>query len=171
MERRIEAMIGTKMQEALNEQIKHELESGYLYLSVAGYFHSQGLDGMAGWMRVQAHEEFVHAMKFFDHIKERGGRIELAVLAKPKNEWASPLAAFQDAYRHEQFITSKITALIELAAKETDFAVRPLLHWFVEEQIEEEASTSQVVQMLERIGSSGSGLVMLDRELGKRTAE
>ncbi len=164
-------MINARMQEALNEQIKHELESGYLYLSVAAYFHSEGLDGMARWMRVQAHEEFNHAMKFFDHIKERAGRIELLALTKPKKEWSSPLDAFQDAYHHEQFITSKINALIELAAKEADFAVRPLLHWFVEEQIEEEASTSQVVQMLERIGSSGSGLVMLDRELGKRERE
>jgi ferritin len=161
-------MISARMQDALNEQIKHELESAYLYMSVAAYFHSEGLDGMAGWMRVQAHEEFKHAMKFFDHIKERAGRIELAALAKPKTQWSSPVEAFQDAYRHEQFITAKINALVDLAAKETDYAVRPLLDWFVVEQIEEEASTSQVVQMLERIGSSGSGLVMLDRELGKR---
>lgn len=164
-------MIGKKMQDALNEQIKHELESAYLYLSVAAYFHSGGLDGMAHWMRLQAQEEVGHAMKFFDHIKERDGNIELLALAKPKTEWPSPLAAFQDAYQHEQFVTSTINALVELAAKEPDYAVRPLLQWFVEEQIEEEASTSSVVQTLERIGDSGNGLVMLDRELGKRTPE
>ncbi|MFH1010106.1 MAG: ferritin [bacterium] len=164
-------MIGAKMQEALCEQIKHELESAYLYLAMAAHFHSQGLDGMAHWMRVQAQEEIAHAMKFFDHIQERGGRIELLALAKPKKEWPSALVAFQEAYQHEQFITSKIHALIELATKEIDHAMGPVLHWFVDEQIEEEASTSQIAQMLERIGSSGSGLVMLDHELGSRKGE
>jgi len=164
-------VIGARMQDALNEQIKHELESAYLYLAMAAHFHSEGLEGMAHWMRVQAKEEVAHAMKFFDHIQERGGRIELLALAKPKKEWPSALVAFQEAYQHEQFITSKIHALIELTAKEVDHAVGPLLHWFVDEQIEEEASTSQIAQMLERIGSSGSGLVMLDKELGKRKDE
>lgn len=162
-------MISKKMQDAMNEQIKHELESAYLYLSVAAYFHSLGLDGMAQWMRVQTQEEMVHAMKFFDHIRDRDGRIELLALARPKEEWSSPLAAFQDAYEHEKFITSKINALAKLAAEEADYAANTLLHWFSDEQVEEEASTSKVTHMLERIGDSGTGLIMLDRELGNRT--
>lgn len=162
-------MIGKKMQEAINEQIKHELESAYLYLSMVAYFHSEGLDGMAQWMRAQTQEELMHAMKFFDHIRDRNGRVELLPLAQPKREWTSPLQAFQEAYQHEQFISSKIDGLVKLAAAEGDHPASILLQWFVTEQVEEEASTSKVAQMLERIGDSGHGLVMLDRELGTRS--
>jgi ferritin len=162
-------MISTKMQDVMNEQIKHELESAYIYLSMAAYFHSVGLDGMAQWMRVQTQEEMVHAMKFFDHIRDRDGRVKLLPLAQPKAEWSSPLAAFQDAYEHEKFITSKINALVKIAAEEADYPASVLLQWFTTEQVEEEASTSKVAQTLERIGDSGSGLIMLDRELGTRT--
>jgi ferritin len=162
-------MISKKMQDAMNEQIKHELESAYLYLSMAAYFHSAGLDGMAQWMRVQTQEEMVHAMKFFDHIRDRDGRVELLALTQPKKEWASPLAAFQDAYEHEKFVTSRINDLVKTATEESDYASSELLQWFTTEQIEEEASTSRVAQALERIGDSGSGLIMLDRELSKRT--
>jgi len=162
-------MIGKKMQEAINEQIKHELESAYLYLSMVAYFHSEGLDGMAQWMRAQTQEELVHAMEFFDHIRDRDGKVELLPLAQPKREWTSPLQAFQEAYQHEQFISSKIDGLVKLAAAEGDHPASILLQWFVTEQVEEEASTSKVAQMLERIGDSGHGLVMLDRELGTRS--
>jgi ferritin len=162
-------MINEKIQEAFNEQIKHELESAYLYLSVAAYFHSLGLDGMAQWMRVQSQEEMVHAMKFFDHIRERDGTVELHALAEPKRKWASPLEAFQDAYKHEQFITSKINELVKLAREEDDLPAGVLLQWFVTEQVEEEASASKVAQMVERVGDSGHGILMLDRELGART--
>jgi len=162
-------MISKKMQDVMNEQIKHELGSAYIYLSMAAYFHSIGLDGMAQWMRVQTQEEEVHAMKFFDHIKDRGGRAELLPLAQPKKEWPSPLVAFQEAYEHEQFITSKINDLVKIAAEEGDHPASVLLHWFITEQVEEEASTSRVAQTLERIGDSGQGLIMLDRELGERT--
>lgn len=161
-------MIGEKIQTAFNEQIKYELESDYLYLSMAAYFHSLVLDGMAHWMKKQANEEFGHAMKFFDHITNRGGRIVLHPLDKPKAEWASPLQVWQEAYKHEQDITARINRLVKLAKEENDYASTPLLNWFVDEQIEEEASTSKVAQMLERVGPSGAGLVMLDKELGKR---
>ena len=162
-------MISKKIQQALNEQINHEIGSAYLYLSMAAYFGSAGFDGMAQWMHVQAHEEYIHAMKFFNHILERDGKVELLELTKPKAKWATPLAAFQDAYKHEKFITSKIHALVELAMKEGDHAAGILLQWFVTEQVEEEATASKVVQMLERIGDSGNGMFMLDKELGNRT--
>lgn len=162
-------MISKKMQDAMNEQIKHELESAYLYLSMAAYFHSLGLDGMAQWMRVQTQEEMAHAMKFFDHLKDRDSRVELFTLSQPKKEWSSSLAAFQEAYEHEKFITSRINDLVKIAAEESDHPASVLLQWFTTEQVEEEASTSRVAQMLERVGDSGTGLIMLDRELGKRT--
>jgi len=163
-------MIGKRMQDAINEQIKHELESAYLYLSMVAYFEAIGAEGMAQWMRVQTQEEVGHAMRFFDHITERDGRVELLELAKPLKEWASPLAAFKAAYEHEQFITGKINDLVKIAAEEGDHAANIMLQWFVTEQVEEEASTSRVVQMLGRVGDSGTGLLMLDRELGARVA-
>jgi ferritin len=161
-------MIGKKIQDGFNAQIQHELASSYLYLSMAAYFHSIGFDGFAQWMRVQTKEEEVHAMKFFDHLRDRGARIELEELPKPKFKWASPLETFKAAYAHEQFITGKINGLYKLAEKEGDYAAKVLLDWFVKEQVEEEASASSIVQLLERIQDSGSGLIMLDRELGKR---
>ena len=161
-------MIGKKMQDAINEQIKEELGSAYIYLSMEAYFHSKGLDGMAHWMRAQTQEEMMHAMKFLDHIVGRDGKVELLALDQPKIEWSSPLEAFQDAYKHEQYITGRIDNLVKLAAEENDNAAAIMLQWFVTEQVEEEASTSKVAQMLEMIGDSGHGLIMLDRELGAR---
>lgn len=161
-------MIGSKVQAAFNQQIKEELASAYLYLAMAAYFHSQNLDGMAEWMQAQAHEEHEHAMKFFNHIVDRGGRVELAGLDQPRKDWDSPLSAFEEGYRHEQYITGKINSLYQLAISEGDNPGAVMLQWFVAEQVEEEASFSKVVEQLKMIGNSGSGLIMLDRELGKR---
>lgn len=161
-------MISEKVRKAINEQIKHELESAYIYLSMTAYFSAAGLDGMAQWMRIQTKEEVEHAMKFFDHILERGGRVELQPLKPLKTDWSSPLEAFHDAYEHEQFITGKINDLVKLAREEGDEPAGILLQWFVTEQVEEEANASKIVQMLERIGDAGHGLLMIDRELGKR---
>jgi ferritin len=119
-------------------------------------------------MRVQTQEELMHAMKFFDHITERDGRAELLALDQPKLEWSSPLNAFQEAYKHEQYITARIDDLVKLAADESDNPAAIMLQWFVSEQVEEEASTSKVAQTLEMIGDSGHGLIMLDRELSAR---
>lgn len=161
-------MMNEKIQSAFNEQIKHELESEHLYLSMAAYFHSVNLDGFAKWMRVQASEERKHAMKFFEHIYDRGGRVHLTALGQPKGEWSSPLNVFEDAYKHEVFITDKINSLVKLAQGTQDYASTPLLNWFEDEQIEEENSTFKIVEKLKMIGTSGAGLVMLDKELGKR---
>ncbi len=164
-------MIGKRMEQALNEQIKHELESAYLYLGMVAYFQAEGLDGMAGWMEVQAQEEIAHAMRFFRYINERGGRVELKALAQPQKEWASPLEAFRAAYEHERFITGKINDLLKIAEEEDDNAAEIMLQWFVTEQVEEESSTKRVVDLLARVGDSGHGLIMVDRELGTRRAE
>ncbi len=162
-------MISKKIEKAFNEQIKNELESAYIYLSMAAYFHSAGLDGMAQWMRVQTQEELVHAMKFFDHIRDRNGKVNLLDLKQLKTEWSSPLDAFQDALKHEQFITGKINDLAMLAREEGDEPAGVFLQWFVKEQVEEEANATKNVQLLEQVGDSGPGLIMADRELGKRT--
>ena len=163
------AMIDKKMQDALNEQIKWELYSAYLYLSMSAHFASINLVGFANWMRVQAQEELSHAMKFYDYVIERGGKINLLAVDAPPVKWASPLAAFKNAYEHEQHVTSRINDLVSLALKIKDHATHILLQWFVTEQVEEEASADGVVQQLKLIGKDSSGLFMLDRELGQRT--
>ena len=161
-------MIGERLNQAINDQIKNELESYYIYLSMAAYFHSISLDGMGHWMRSQAHEEMIHAMKFFEHILDRGGEVVLQDLKQLKTEWTSPLEAFNDAYEHEKFITSKINELTSIAREEKDYASEPLLAWFSDEQVEEEASAGKITDQLEMIGEDKSGLLMLDRELGQR---
>lgn len=161
-------MISKKMSDAMNEQIKNEFESAYLYLSMVAYFQTEGLDGMAQWMKAQTQEEMLHAMKFFDHINERGGSIVLKPLNILKTQWSSPLDAFKDAHKHEQFITSKINDLMKIAEDENDYAVKVMLDWFVNEQVEEEDTVLKIVQTLERIGDFGHGIIMLDRELNQR---
>lgn len=161
-------MINGKVRDIINEQIRNEIFSSYLYLSMAAYFDSLGFDGMGQWMRCQAQEEMVHAMKFFNHIKDREGKVELLAIDKPQSEWSSPLDAFKAAYKHEQFITAKINDIVSVAHEEKDYAAIPMLNWFVEEQIEEEATASKTVQELERIGDDGNGILMIDRELGTR---
>ncbi|MFA4875437.1 MAG: ferritin [bacterium] len=161
-------MINEKIEKAFNEQIKHELDSAYLYLSMAAFFHRKNLDGMAAWMQVQAKEEYKHAMKFFDHIRDRDGRVHLQALGQPTAEWGTPLDAWKAAYKHEQFITQRIHELMKLAQGENDYSALPLLNWFLDEQIEEESQTLKVVQDLEMAGTSAGTLLMLDKHLGKR---
>lgn len=161
-------MIGENIQRAFNEQIKKELDSAYLYLSMATYFDSQNLEGMAHWMKVQAKEEYKHAMKFYEHINERGGRVELFALEKPAKEWAGPFEVFKHVYEHEQKVTASIYSLVELAKKENDHAAYNFLQWFVSEQVEEESSALKILQTLEKIKDSPVGIIMMDRELAKR---
>jgi len=160
--------MGQRLLKAMNDQIKNELESYYIYLSMAAYFHSISLDGMGHWMRCQAHEEMIHARKFFDHIIDRGGKVLLQDVKQLKTEWQSPLEAFRDAYEHEKFITGKINELTAIAREEKDYASEPLLAWFSDEQIEEEASTGKIADELEMVGEDKSGLLMIDRELAAR---
>jgi ferritin len=161
-------MISERMQEALNRQCNAELYSSYLYLSMAAYFHSIGLDGCASWMRVQAQEELVHALKFFDFITERGARVVVAPIEGPPTEWDSPLAVFEHVSQHEQKVTGLINDLVNLAIEERDHATNNYLQWFVAEQVEEEASADEVLQKLKLVGDNKNGLFMLDRELGQR---
>ena len=161
-------MISEKIQQAFNDQINAETHSAYLYWSMVAYFESINLTGFASWMRCQAQEEMVHATKFFDFINERGGRVRLTAIEAPATEWDSPLAAFEAAYTHEQYITGRINDLVKLAREENDHAAEIFLQWFVTEQVEEEASADEVVQQLKLMAGAPGGLFMLDRELGPR---
>lgn len=162
-------MISEKIQEALNGQLNAELYSSYLYLSMSAYFQDINLGGFANWMRVQAQEELVHTMKFYDFVNERGGRVVLKPVEGPPIEWDSPLAVFEAAYKHETKVTGLINELVELALAEHDHATNIFLQWFVTEQVEEEDSANEVVQKIKLMGDARGGLFMLDRELGQRT--
>ena len=161
-------MFNKKMEKSFNEQINEELYSAYLYLSMVAYFESTNLPGFANWMRVQTQEEIVHAMKFYDYINQRNGRVVLTALADPQIEWKSPMDAFEAAYKHEVHITAKINELVNLAIEEKDHAANMFLQWFVNEQVEEEKSPSDIIQKLKMIKDSSEGLYMLDKELATR---
>jgi ferritin len=162
-------MLKPTMQEALNKQVNAELFSSYLYLSMAAHFESENLKGMAGWMRIQAQEELGHALKFFDFILERDGRVTLTQVEAPKTEWTTPLNVFEDTYEHECKVTELIHQLVDLAIAEKDHAAATFLQWFVTEQIEEEATAQEIVGKLKLAGDSNVALLMLDGELGQRT--
>jgi len=164
-------MLSNAMQDALNRQIRDELYSAYMYLSMAAYFGSIGLPGSAAWMRAQSGEEVEHAMKLFDFVGERGGRVELHAIEQPPIEFESPHAVFEKTYEHEQKVTGLIHDLYALALDENDYATQVMLHWFIEEQVEEEDGVSQILDTLERVGDKEQALMMLDRELGQRGAD
>lgn len=164
-------MIKDEIEEAINEQVNAELYSSYLYLSMATYFGDEGLDGFEKWMHGQFIEEINHAMRLYDFLESRGGRVKLKKIEKPERNWNSPLDAFEDAYDHEQHVTDRINELADLAEEENDRATLQMLQWFIEEQVEEEETAEEIVEKLEMIGDDSSGLIMFDKELGNRPIE
>ena len=161
-------MFSRKVQDVMNDQIQRELESAYIYLSMAAYFDSANLPGFAHWMKVQFQEEQAHAFKFYDFVNDRSGQVLLQALGQPPVKFQSPLDAFEKALAHEEKITAHINDLYALATEEKDIASQNLLQWFVEEQVEEEKNAGDIVDMLKKIGDSNHALIMLDRELGQR---
>ncbi len=160
--------ITKEMENALNKQINAEMYSGYLYMAMAAHFESVNLEGFANWMKQQAKEEMAHAMKFWDYVYDRGGSVQLDTIDKPKLEWKTPLEAFQDAYDHEKKVTEMINGLLEHARKIKDYATESMLKWFVDEQVEEEASAENILEKLKLIKDSVNGLMMLDAHLKGR---
>ncbi|MBN2579958.1 MAG: ferritin [Pirellulales bacterium] len=161
-------MLNPKIQEAFNKQINAELFSEYLYLSMAAYFEAEGFKGMAQWMRMQADEERMHALKFYDYIYDRNGRVTLTQIEAPKTQWNSPLDAFEDAYKHEQKVSGLINELSNLALSEKDHMAHQFLEWFAGEQVEEESAALTIVDQLKLVGDHGMALYMIDQQLGQR---
>lgn len=161
-------MIKQKIQEEINEQIQAELQSAYQYLGYAAWFEDKNLDGFAHWLKHQWEEEIEHAMKFYRHIIRRGGQVELKKLEAPKVKADSPADIFEQVLEHERYITKRIHKLYDLAEKEDDYPLKTLLHWFIEEQVEEEDTTSSILEKLQLIGEQGTSLYVLDRELARR---
>lgn len=159
------------IQEAINDQIHHEFLSAYVYLAMSAYLEAASLKGFSHWMRIQAKEEVNHAMKLFDYVNDRNGRVELKALEKPPFEFKSVLATFEQALEHEKKVTQLIHSLYEKATKEGDYATQVQLTWFIAEQVEEEATATEVVDRLKIAGNDGAALLILDRELGARADE
>ena len=164
-------MIGKAMQDAMNEQINKELFSSYLYLSMAAYFEDKNLPGFGNWMRLQADEEREHAMKFYNHILERGGRVTLKAIDAPKTDWNSNLEVAEEVAAHEGKVTASIYSLYELALKEKDYPAQVMLQWFITEQVEEEKNAGEIVADLKLIEERGTAVLMLDHRLAKRKGE
>ncbi|GFO69102.1 ferritin [Geomonas limicola] len=161
-------MLTKKLKDALNKQLNNEIYSAYLYLSMSSYAGTLGLKGAANWFMVQYQEETVHAMKFFNFINSRGEHVELGAIAAPPVEFKNLLEMMEKTLTHEQFITSSINDLTDLALTEKDHATYIFLQWFVTEQVEEEENDRDLIGKLKLIGDNGQGLLMLDAEMATR---
>ena len=164
-------MINKVMQDAMNDQINKELYSSYLYLSMAAYFEDRNLSGFAHWMRIQEAEEREHAMKIYDFILERGGKVNLKAIDAPKTEWKSSLEVAEEVAAHEATVTASIYSLYETALKEKDYPAQVMLQWFISEQVEEEKNAAEIVANLKLIEERGTAVLMLDHRLAKRGGE
>lgn len=160
--------ISKTMQDALNEQVKNELYSAYLYLSMSAYFESLNMPGSAKWMRAQFGEEQMHALKMFDFVNDRGGRVTLKALDQPQAEWKSPLATWENVLEHERKVTALIHQLYAQAVTEKDYASQTFLAWFITEQVEEEKNATLMVERFKQAGDHPSTLLLLDGHFTKR---
>jgi ferritin len=154
---------------AMNEQINKELFSSYLYLSMSAYCESEGFPGCAKWLKVQSEEENEHGMKIYHFIHQRGGRVELDAISKPKSDFKNLSQLFAQVLEHEQKVSASITSLYETAVKANDYPTQIILQWFITEQVEEEKNANEIVDLLKKVGDSPVSLMMFDRQLGART--
>ena len=161
-------MLNKKLEEALNAQINAEFWSAYLYLSMSSDMSDKGMAGVANWFAIQFKEEQDHAMKFFNYVISRGGKVTLKPIEKVDTEWKSPLAAFEQTLQHEEKVTSLINDLYALAEQEKDYATQSMLKWFIDEQVEEEENAKAIIDTLKLIGDNGYGLYQLDKALATR---
>jgi ferritin len=161
-------MLAKKVEGAMNKQLAVELQSAYVYLAMSAYCESEGLGGSARWLRVQAEEEVEHGMRFYTFITDRGGRVLLEGMPKPRRDYNSALDVFERALEHERSVSRSINDLYALVVDQRDFAAQAWLDWFATEQVEEEKSVGQIVDSLRRIGTSGDALYFLDKDLGSR---
>ncbi|QZT37938.1 ferritin [Halosquirtibacter xylanolyticus] len=162
-------MIKEAVAKSINDQINKEYYSSYLYLSMSAFFESEGLKGFANWMRIQAKEEADHADKFFDYLNDRGGRVMLRAIDQVPTEFGSVLEVFEQVLEHEEFVTESVNNMMDIAIKENDHATKSFLQWFVDEQVEEEATVGDIINNLKLIKGDGQGILMMDRELGARS--
>lgn len=161
-------MISDNLCQALNKQINAELYSSYLYLSMSAWFETKSLAGFANWMRVQAEEENFHAMKMFNYVHERGGKVVLDAIEKPDSEWQNPLAVIAAVLKHEEMVTGLINDLVDVSMGVRDHAGTYFLQWYVEEQVEEEANVGTLLERMKMVAEDSAALFAMDMELAKR---
>lgn len=157
-----------KLVDAINEQIKNEFFSAFLYLAMASYAADQELLGFESWLLNQAAEEQIHATKFVNYLHERGERAVIKGFKDPKNDYSSLLEVFEDGLVHEKFVTSKINELMSIAHDDKDYASVSFLNWYIDEQVEEEASFTTVINKIKLVSGSPVGLYQLDKEMAGR---
>ena len=162
-------MINERLQNEFNVQINKELYSKYLYLAMKTYFMEQNLMGFVNWFDVQVQEENAHAMGMFNYLNERGGKIELMPIEKPEFSGKTPLEIFEEVLKHEQYVTSRINTVYDVAEEVRDRAAMKFLNWYINEQVEEEASVDGVLSTLRLIGEDKNALLLLDKDLATRT--
>jgi len=155
--------------DAINDQIAIEMSSAYYYLKLSTECAARNLHGSAHWLKQQWTEELGHATKLIDYVLERGNEVRLGSLDEPRYAYTSLTALFQSVLEHEQGVTASINALYQKATTEQDFAAQTFLQWYVTEQVEEENSAQDVVDTLRMVGDEGAALLMVDRQLGRRT--
>ncbi len=161
-------MLKPKMEDALNAQINKEMYSAFLYLSMAGWAEHNGLQGLSHWLQVQFTEEQQHALKLFNYINDRSGRVVIHTIEEPAHDWSSPLELWLAVQEHESQVTDSINSLVDLALELSDHATYNFLQWYVAEQVEEEANVSEYVDKMRLIGDDGRALLMIDTELKQR---
>lgn len=161
-------MIKEVVAKSINDQINKEYYSSYLYLSMSAYFEAEGLKGFANWMRIQAKEESDHAEKFFNYLNERGGRVELKAIEQVPTDFDGIVKVFDQVLEHEEMITASINDMMDVAIEAKDHATKSFLQWFVDEQVEEEATVGDIINSIKLIKGDGQGILMMDRELGSR---
>lgn len=159
-----------KIFKALNEQIKHEFYSSFIYLSVASYFENIPLDGFAKWFRKQAQEEHEHAMKIYNYIIDRNVHVDLQPIDKPPVQFNSIESIFELALKHEKKVTQWIYQIYELAVQEKDHATHVFLQWFIMEQVEEEKNAQDNLDQIKFIGDDKAALFVLDQNFGKKAS-
>ena len=161
-------MLKEKVLKAINQQINNEYYSAFLYLSMSAWFQGKGLPGFANWMYIQYQEELTHGNKFFKYVHDRGSQVVLKSIAQMDTDFENVISVFEKTLEHEQFVTASINKLMDTAISESDHATQSFLKWFIDEQVEEEANASEIVDKLEMIGDNVAGLFYLDGQLGAR---
>ncbi|MDP4144870.1 MAG: ferritin [Bacillota bacterium] len=162
-------MISEGLFKELNSQTNYEFASAHLYLAMQAYCEAQDLPGFSNFFKVQVEEEKFHAMRFFNYINQMNGRVIITSINEPQNEFGSMLELFKETLKHEQEITQRIYNLMNIATEEREHATISFLKWFIDEQVEEETTVTNVIKRLERIGDDPAALYMLDQELAQRT--
>ena len=161
-------MLNEKVVALLNDQINKELYSAYLYLDMANYVGDLGLDGFAHWYELQAGEERDHALKIRKYLIENDEKVVLEAIAKPDKIFDGALSVLEAGYEHEQYVTSLIHDIYDVAIDAKDWRTAQFLDWFVKEQLEEEESARDLITKYKLFANDGAGLYELNKELGKR---